>query len=108
MTGKASYATIASRGATAAGISPLLPTNAPFPNSYSKAHKIIIKLNDKSAARALDSQSPKDIVESINQYVKSKNIIDTDIQAARKLKSGDIAVYAANDSKTKKLLENDC
>ncbi len=48
MTGKASYATIASRGATAAGTSPLSPTNAPFSNSNSKANEIIIKLNDKS------------------------------------------------------------
>ena len=48
--GKASYATIASRGTTAAGNSLLPPTNASFPNSYSKAHEIIIKFNDKSAA----------------------------------------------------------
>ncbi len=92
MTGKASYATIASRGATAAGTSPLPPTNASFSNSYSKANEIILKLIDKSAARALDSQSPENIVESINQYVKTKNITDTDIRASRKLKNGDIAV----------------
>lgn len=108
MTKKASYTTIASRGATAAGTSRLSPTNTPFPNSYSKAHEIIIKLNDKSTAWALNSQSPEDIVESINQYVKMKNIMDTDIWAARKLKSGDIAVYIANNGETKKLLENDC
>ena len=46
-------------------------------------------------------------MESINQYVKTKNITDTDIRAARKLKSGDIAVHTANDSETKNLLEND-
>ncbi len=108
MTGKASYATIASRGATAAGTSPLPPTNVLFSNSYSKANEIIIELNDKSAARALESQSPENILEIINQYVKTKNIMDTDIQAARKLKSGDIAVYIANDGETKKLLQNDC
>ncbi len=102
------YATIASRGATAAKTSSIPSTNAPFPNSYNKAHEIIIKLNDKSAARALDSQSPKDIVESINQYMKTKNITDTDIRVARKLKSSDIAVYTANDTETKKFLENDC
>ncbi len=102
MTKKASYATIASRGATAARTSSLPPTNASFSNSYSKANKIIIKLNDKSEARALDSQFPKDIVESVNQYVKTKNITDMDIRAARKLKSGDIAVYTANDDETKK------
>lgn len=67
MTGRASYATIASRGATAVKTSSIPSTNAPFPNSYSsKAHEIIIKLNDKSAAQALDSQSLEDIVESIN------------------------------------------
>ncbi len=108
MTGKASYATIASQGATEAGTSSLLPTSAPFLNSYSKANEIIIKLNDKSEARALDSQSSKDIVESIYQYVKTKNITDTDIRAARKLKSSDIVVYTANDGETKKLLHNDC
>ncbi len=108
ITGKASYSTIASQGATAAGTSSLPPTNAPFSNSYSKANEIIIKLNDKSAARALDSQSPKDIVESINQYMKTKHITDTDIRAVRKLKNGNIAVYTANDGKTKKLLQNDC
>ncbi len=108
MTKKASYATIVSRDATAAGTSPLPPTNTPFSNSYSKVNKIIIKLNDKSAAQALDSQSPEDIVEGINQYVKKKNITDTDIRAARKLKSSDIAVYTANDGETKKLLQNYC
>ncbi len=77
-------------------------------NPYSKANEIIIKLNDKSAARALDSQSPKDIVGNINQYVKTKNIRDTVIRASRKLKSGDIVVYTANDGKTKKLPQNDC
>ncbi len=50
MTRKASYATIASQGATAEGTSLLPPINAPFSNPYSKANKIIIKLNDKSAA----------------------------------------------------------
>lgn len=55
MTGKASYATIASQGATTTRTSPISSTNAPFPNSYSKPHEIIIKLNNKSAARALDS-----------------------------------------------------
>ena len=47
-------------------------------------------------------------MENINQYVKTKNITDTDIRAARKLKSGDIAVYTTNDGETKKLLQNDC
>ncbi len=47
-------------------------------------------------------------MESINQYLKTKNITDTDIRAARKLKSGDIAVYTANDGKIKRLLQNDC
>ena len=47
---KASYATIASQGTTVEGNSPLPPTNASFPNSYSKAHEIIIKFNDKSTA----------------------------------------------------------
>ena len=47
-------------------------------------------------------------MESINQYVKSKNITDTDIRAAQKLKSGDIAIYIANAGETKKLLENNC
>lgn len=44
-------------------------------------------------------------MESINQYIKTKNITDTDIRAARKLKSGDIAVHMANDRETKKLSE---
>ena len=33
---------------------------------------------------------------------------DTDIRAARKLKSGNIAIYTANDGETKQLLQNDC
>ena len=106
--GRASYAAIASRSATTPGISYPPIGSAAFTSSYNKANKIIIKLNDKDAARALDSQSTENIVESINQYVKTKNIMDTDIRAARKLKSGDIAVLTANDSETKKLLENDC
>lgn len=89
-----------------AKISSIHSINIPCPNSYNKAHKIIIKLNDKSAARALDHQSPKDIVENINQYVKSKNITDTDIRAAQKLKSDDIIIYTVNDAETKNLLEN--
>lgn len=43
-------------------------------------------------------------MESINQYVKTKNITNTEIQAARKLKSGDIAA----NGETKNLLENNC
>lgn len=62
-----------------AGISSLYPINMPFSNSYSKAYKIIIKLNNKSIAQALDSQSFKNIVKSINQYMKIKKIIDMEI-----------------------------
>ena len=47
-------------------------------------------------------------MESINQYVKIKNITDTDIRAARKLKSGNNTIYTANAGETKKLLENNC
>lgn len=34
--------------------------------------------------------------------------MDTDIQDTRKLKNGGIVVYTANNTETKKLLENDC
>ncbi len=40
--------------------------------------------------------------------MKTKKITYTDIRAARKLKSGNIAIYTENDGKTKKLLQNDC
>lgn len=106
MTRKLFYVILASWGA--ARTSPIPLTNILFPYFYSKAYKIIIKVNDKSAAQVLDSQSPKNIMESIHQCVKTKNIMDTDIWATWKLKSGNIAVYIANNNKTKKLLENDC
>lgn len=105
---KISYTTIALQGPTATRTSSLSLINASFPNFYSKTHKIIIKLNNKSAARALNSQLPKNIQKSINQYMKTKIITDTDIQAAWKLKIGSIALYTANDNEIKKLLENNC
>lgn len=72
------------------------------PNSpYNKANEIIIKLSDKNATQALDSQSSGDIIERINEFLKIKKITDMDIQAARKLCSGDIAVHTTNDVKTK-------
>lgn len=105
---RAFYTAIALQNATTPKVSYLLIGNTAFTSSYNKANQIIIKLNNKAAARALDSQSTKDIVESMNQYVKTKNITDTDIQAVHKLKSGNIAIYTTNDSKIKKLLENNC
>ena len=60
-----------------------------------------------SQCQALDNQSTKNIVQNINQYVQTKNIMDIDIWAACKLTNGNIVSNTANDSKTKKLLEND-
>lgn len=108
MAKRAFYAAIRLQSATTSGISYPHIGSAAFTSLYNKANKIILKLNNKDAAQALDSQSIEDIVESINQYIKTKNFTDTNIQAACKLKSGAIVVYTAHDSKTKKHLENDC
>ena len=76
---RASYAVIALQSVTMPEIFyPFIGSTA-FINLYNKTKKIIIKLNNKDEARTLNSQSTKDIVESINQYVKTKNITDTDI-----------------------------
>lgn len=50
-----------------------------FTNLYNKVNKIIIKLNNKDVAQVLNSKSIENIMESINQYVKIKNIMDKDI-----------------------------
>lgn len=76
---KAFYTIIALKEIIITRIFFLLLINAFFLNFYSKTYKIIIKFNNKSAVQALNSQSPKNIIEYINLYIKTKNIIDTDI-----------------------------
>ena len=44
-------------------------------------------------------------MENINQYLKTKNIMNKDIWAACKLNSGDIVIQTVNNDETKKLLE---
>ena len=76
---KTFYAAIVLRGTTISGIFYLPKGSAAFTSLYNKANEIIIKHNDKNAAQALNSQFRKDIVESINQYIKTKNIKDIDV-----------------------------
>ena len=106
-TSKLLYANVASQGAArkaAAGIS--LPITTP-PPSYNKANKIIIKLNDKNNAQALSTQSSENILRDINHYLQVKGISQIDIHAARKFRSGDIAIYTANEIEIKKLVEEE-
>lgn len=39
--------------------------------------------------------------------MQTKNISHTDLRAARKLKSGDIAIHTANEKETEKLIEEE-
>ncbi len=103
-----SYANVASQGANrkaTAGIS-FSATTAPTP-AFNKANEIIIKIDDKDSTRTLNTQSPENIVRDINHYLQAKNISNTNIRAARKLKSGDIAIHTANETETKKLVEEE-
>lgn len=55
MMGKAFYITIILQGVIIAKTLSISSTNIFFLNFYSKAHKIIIKLNNKSVIQILDS-----------------------------------------------------
>ncbi len=63
---KASYSLVTSRSETILKKIYLLVSNAMFTNSYNKANKIIVKLNNKDLARDLDNQYTENIVGSIN------------------------------------------
>lgn len=101
------YANVVSQGATwksTSGISSFVnPISAP----YNKANEIVIKLNDKDSIIALSTQSPKNILRDIHHYLQAKNISHTDLHAAWKLKSGDIAIHIANKKELEKLIKEE-
>lgn len=74
---------------------------------YNKAHKIVIKLNNKDSATVFSTLSPKNILRDINHYLHAKNISHTDFRVAQKLKSGDIAIHIVNKKETKKLIKEE-
>lgn len=106
-TTKQSYADITSRGAAQKATTGVpFTTNSNSP-PYNKANEIVIKLNDKDSVTALSNQSPENILQDINHFLQAKNISHTEIRAAQKLKSGDIAIHSANKKETKKLVEEE-
>ncbi len=104
-TSKPTYANVASQGATWKSTSGISSSANPISAPYNKANEIVIKLNDKNSVTALSTQSPENILRDINHYLQAKNISHTDLRAARKLKSGDIAIHTANEKETEKLIE---
>lgn len=104
---KPTYANIASQGATRKSTSGISSSVNPISAPYNKANEIVIKLNDKDSVIAFSIQSSENILRDINHYLQTKNISHTDIRAAQKLKSGDIAIHTANEKETEKLLEEE-
>ena len=106
-TSNQSYANVASQGAARKSATGIPPSVNPISPPYNKANEIVIKLNDKDSTTALSTQSPENTLRDINHYLQAKNISHTDIRAARKLKSGDIAIHTANEIETQKLVEEE-
>ncbi|KAL2036667.1 hypothetical protein N7G274_010617 [Stereocaulon virgatum] len=78
------------------------PRNSP---AYNNNTEVVVKIDDKEAAKALREMGPTKLTEKANElidYLKA----GLPVRAARPLRSGDISFTAANEKEAEKLREN--
>ncbi|KAL2048151.1 hypothetical protein N7G274_000062 [Stereocaulon virgatum] len=82
------------------------PTGGPRTSpAHNKNAEVVVKIDDKEAARALKDMGPTKLTEKANLLIDHLKA-GLPVRAARPLRSGDISFTAANEKEAEKLREN--